>query len=255
MNIVVPIKFAPDLVEELEIDASGAALDRTFLRLILNEFDDHAIEQAILLKERSGGQVTIVAPDVEGAEDVLYTAAAKGAGRLIKLTGDFEMGVNSHALARAFAAVIKELHPDLVLTGVQAHDDLDGPVGPLLADSLGMPYLGYLAGVTAREGMCTARKEYPGGLIAEMDVRLPAVLGIQAAEKPPRYIVTSLITQAMKTARIEEVEAGELDCGGAALVARMSRPKAAAHAEMIEGDANQVGDALVTLLQERGLLS
>ncbi len=103
--------------------------------------------------------------------------------------------------------------------------------------------------------MCTARKEYPGGLIAEMEVRLPAVLGMQAAEKPPRYIVTSLITQAMKTARIEEVEAGELDCGGAALVARMSRPKAAAHAEMIEGDAYQVGDALVTLLQERGLLS
>ena len=49
MDIIVPIKFAPDLVEELEIDASGAALDRTFLRLIINEFDDHAIEQAILL--------------------------------------------------------------------------------------------------------------------------------------------------------------------------------------------------------------
>ena len=255
MDIVVPIKFAPDLVEELDIAASGTALDRTCLRLIINEFDDHAIEQALLLKERDGGQVTVVAPDVEGAEDVLYTAAAKGADRLIKLTGDFEMGVNNHALARALTAVVNELHPDLVLTGVQAHDDLDGPVGPLLAGYLGMPYLGYVAGVTVSEGKCIARKEYPGGLTAEMEVGLPAVLGIQAAEKPPRYIITSLITQAMKTAQIEESEAGEFDSSGAAAVARMSRLEAAVHAEMIEGEADQVADALVALFKERGLLA
>lgn len=255
MDIAVLIKFVPDLVEELEIDANGAALDRTFLRLIINEFDDHAIEQAILLKERGGGRVTVVTPDVEGAEDVLYTAAAKGADRLIKLRGDFEAGVNSHALARALATVLKDLHPDLVLTGVQAHDDLDGPVGPLLADYLSMPCVGYVAGVIVSEGKCAVRKEYPGGLIAEMEVELPAVLGIQAAEKPPRYIVTSLITQAMKTARIEEIEAGEFDSGGAAPVARMSRLEAAAHAEMIEGEVDQVANALVVLLKERGLLT
>lgn len=255
MNIVVPIKFAPDLVEELEIDSSGAALDRTFLRLIINEFDDHAIEQALLLKERGGGRVTVLSLDVEGAEDVLYTAAAKGADRLIKLIGDFEKGLNNHALARILANAVKELQPDLVLTGVQAHDDLDGPVGPLLADCLGMPYVGYVAGVTAGEGKCTARKEYPGGLIAEMEVRLPAVLGIQAAEKPPRYIVTSLIMQAMKTAKIEENESGEADSNGAVAVARMSQPEAAAHAEMFEGDADQVAEALIALFKERGLLA
>jgi electron transfer flavoprotein beta subunit len=102
MNIVVPVKLVPDLVEELEIDESGTALDTTWLRLIINECDDHAIEQAILLKERGGGQVTILAPDAEDVDDVLYTAAAKGAGRLIKLTGDpstgsgqrFEKGMN-----------------------------------------------------------------------------------------------------------------------------------------------------------------
>ncbi len=254
MDIAVLIKFVPDLVEELEIDASGAALDRTFMRLIINEFDDHALEQAILLKERGGGRLTVVTPDVEGAEDVLYTAAAKGADRLIKLMGDFEAGVNSHALARALAAVLKDLHPDLVLTGVQAHDDLDGPMGPLLADCLGMPYVGYVAGATVSENKCLVRKEYPGGLIAEMEVRLPAVLGIQAAEQPPRYIVTSLITQVMKTAVIEEIEAGEADGSGAAEVARMSHPEAATHAKMIAGEPDQVADALVKLFKERGLL-
>ena len=167
MNIVVAVKLVPDLVEELEIDDSGAALDMTWMRLIINEFDDHAIEQAILLKERGGGQLTVIVPDAEGADDVLYAAAAKGADRLIKLMGDFEEGVNNHALARVLATIVKELQPDLVLTGVQAHDDLDGSVGPLLAEHLGMPYVGYVAGVEMSDGVATARKEYPGGLIGK----------------------------------------------------------------------------------------
>ena len=90
MNIVVPIKLVPDLVEELSIDESGVALDTTWMRMIINEFDDHAIEQAILLKEQGSGHVTVIAPEIEGVDDVLYTAAAKGADRLIKLTGNFE---------------------------------------------------------------------------------------------------------------------------------------------------------------------
>src|SRR5271157_4141598 len=129
MNIVVLAKLVPDLVEELTIDASGAALDMTFARLIINELDDHAIEQSILLKERSGGQVTVITLDLEGADDVLFTAAAKGADRLIKIKGDFAGGVSNHALARACATIVKELQPDLGLTGVQAHNDIDGLAG------------------------------------------------------------------------------------------------------------------------------
>ena len=78
---------------------------------------------------------------------------------------------------------------------------------------------------------------------------------IQAAENPPRYVVTSLITQAMKSARIEEIETGEFDSGGAAAVERMSRLEATTHAEMIEGSTDQVADKLVAVLRERGLLA
>ncbi len=254
MNIVVPIKLVPDLVEELAIDESGAALDTTWLRWIINEFDDHAIEQAILLKERGGGQVTIVAPDSEGVDDVLFTAAAKGADRLIKLSGEFGSGVNNHALARALVAVVKELQPDLALTGVQAHNDLDGPVGPLLAEYLGMPYVGYVAGVTATDGKVTVRKEYPGGLIAEMEVTLPAVLGIQAAEQPPRYVAVSKVRQAMKSATIEEQEIAGLDLSGGPSVGRMFQPEVAERATMIEGDVDEVAARLIEIFKEVGVL-
>ncbi|GAB4535111.1 MAG: electron transfer flavoprotein subunit beta/FixA family protein [Anaerolineae bacterium] len=254
MNIVATVKLVPDLVEELEIDESGAALDMTWMRLIINEFDDHAIEQGVLLKERGGGHLTVVVPDVEGADDVLFAAAAKGADRLIKLTDDFEKGVNNHALARALAPIVKELKPDLVLTGVQTHEDLDGSVGPLLAELLGMPYVGYVSGVTVNEGTITVRKEYPGGLIAQMQVTLPALLGIQAADEPPRYVPISKIRQAMKDASIEEQAVADLDPSGGPTITRMFERETAERATMIEGDEEEIADRLVEIFQEAGIL-
>lgn len=253
MNIVVLAKLVPDLVEELTIDASGAALDLTFARWIINEFDDHAIEQGILLKERSGGTVTVIAPDLEGADDVLFTAAAKGADRLIKVRSDFS-AANNHAVARAFSAIIKGFQPDLILTGVQAHNDLDGSAGPLLAESLGLPYVGYVSGVALADGKFMVKKEYPGGLIAEMEVTLPAVFGIQAAEQPPRYVAVSKVRQAMKTSSIEEMDASDLDLSGAPEIERMFQPEAAAHAEMLEGTPEEVSAKLVALFKELGVL-
>jgi len=254
MNIVVVVKLVPDLVEELTVDASGTALDTSWLRRIINEFDDHAVEQGILLKERSGGQVTVLAPDVEGADDILFTAAAKGADRLLKLSGDFGSVVNNHALARALSTTIKDLKADLVLTGVQAHDDSDGPIGPLLAEFLGMAYLGYVAGLSVQEAKVTARKEYPGGLVAEMEVDLPAVLGIQASEKPPRYVAVSKVRQAMQTAKLESQAAPAWDMSGGLPVARMFQPEAASRATLIEGDAEAVSSRLVEILKEAGVL-
>jgi len=254
MNIVVPIKFVPDLVEELTIDDSGAALDTAWMRMILNEFDDHAIEQAILLKEAGAGSVTVVAPDTEGVDDALFAAAAKGADRLIKLTGNFENDVRSHALARVFANAVKTLRPELILTGVQAHNDLDGAIGARLAELLGMPYIGYISGVSLAQNKAKVRKEYPGGLIAEMEMTLPGVIGVQAASQPQRYVPISKVRQAMKTARIEEMPAAELESAGGPAVSRMFRPEVGARAEMIEGDAGDVAARLVELFREQGIL-
>lgn len=254
MKIAVPIILIPDLVEELTIDDSGKALDMTWARLIINEFDDHAVEQAILLKEKGGGEVTIVAFDSEDIDDVLFTAAAKGADQLIKLTGDLEEDLNNHARARVFSDTLKALNPDLVLVGVQAHNDLDGQIAPLLAEYLGYPYIGYVSGVEVGDGKVVTRKEYPGGLIAEMEASLPAVLGIQASEEPPRYVAFSKVRQAMKTAQIDEREIGALDLSGASEVSRMFQPDAAERATMIEGGVEEVSTKLIEILKEIGVV-
>lgn len=254
MNIIVLIKFVPDLVEELIVDANGSALDPSCVRLLINEFDDHAIEQAILLKEAGAGQVTVVAPDSEATDDALYAAAAKGADRLVKLTGDWEAGVNNHARARVFANYVKTLAPELILTGVQAHNDVDGAVGPQLAEHLGMPYVGYVAGVNISGDKAIVCKEFPGGLAAQMEVAVPAVLGIQAAAKPPRYVPISKIRQTMKTAKIETFPAAELETAGMPTSLRFFKPESGAHATMIDGDVDAVATKLVAIFREQGLL-
>ena len=254
MNIVVPVKIVPDLVEELAIDSSGAALDTSWLRLIINEFDDHAMEQSLLLKEQAGGQVTVIAVEAEGVDDILFTAAAKGVDRLIKLGAEAGSTINNHALARALAALIRELKPELVLTGVQAHNDLDGSVGPLLAEYLGMPYIGYVAGVNTSGDSVTVRKEYPGGLAGELQVKLPAVLGIQAAEKPPRYVAVSKVRQAMQTAKIEAQPCPSLDSTGGLPPTRLYQPEPTERATMIEGTVETVSAKILEILKSAGVM-
>jgi electron transfer flavoprotein beta subunit len=254
MNIVVPVKLVPDLVEELSIDPSGTALDTAWLRMIVNEFDDHAIEQAIILKEKTNAHVTVISTDVEGVDDLLFTAAAKGADRLIKLTGDLEGGINNHALARVLASIIRDLKPDLILTGVQAHNDLDGTIGPQLAEYLGMPYVGYISGVNINGDKVDVRKEYPGGLIGEMQVTLPALLGIQASEQPPRYVAISKVRQMMKTMSIEEMALPVLDPSGAPNVNRMYQPEPLEKATMLSDNPDEAASQLVDIFKEMGLL-
>lgn len=259
MHILVLTKMVPDLVDELTIDPSGVALDTAWLRFMLNEFDDHAIEQAILLKESlvndgKSCQVTVTAPDIEGCEDALFTAAAKGADRLIKLRADFEAGVNNHTLARACQSLLADLAPDLVLTGVQSHDDLDGSLGSLIAGYKEWPYVGYIAGARFENGSIAVRKEFPGGIQAEMQVRYPAVLGIQAAESPPRYVAFSRIRQAMKEAPLDELDLELLDPIGGTQVSSMYPTETGEKAEMFQGSPEQIASQLVEVLQQIGVV-
>jgi len=101
-----------------------------------------------------------------------------------------------------------------------------------------------------------ATKEYPGGVRGEFEVKLPAVLGIQAAEKPPRYVPVAKVRAAMKTQKIDSAPASLPADGGcaAAQVVEMKRNEPAGHAEMLDGDPESVSDKLCGILTGHGLL-
>lgn len=254
MKIIVPVQLVPDLVEELEFNKFRNALDFENLAWILNEFDDHAIEQAILIKEKIGAEVVVVGAGWGEMDDALFAALAKGADRLIKVSADYESeGVNNHALARIFKPVIEAEKPNLILTGVSNHNGMDGVLGALLAEYLGLPYIGYVSGVRTDETRVIVQKDYPGGLKANMEVVLPAVLGISSSETPPRYVPISKVRQAMKTGKIDDQE-GEIDLAGGVPVLAMYEPEAAGRAEMLEGHLDEIIDRVVGIIKDQGLL-
>ena len=100
----------------------------------------------------------------------------------------------------------------------------------------------------------TVRQEYAGGVMAELEVDLPAVIGVQAAEKPPRYAPVSKVRALMKTAKLDEVACTPVEAEAGAEVRRLFKPEAGGGAEMIEGSAEDVADKLVALLSGKGLL-
>jgi len=258
MNLYVLLKMVPDTVEELNVAADGKSLDSEFLRFKLSEPDDHALEQALILKEKHGGKVTVVALDAPEVDDVLFTALAKGADRAVKVPIN-QAGLGTVASAKVLAdffAASGQITPDtLLLPGSQAIDDLEGEVAPLLAAALNLPYVGVVCGVkAAADGKATVMKEFAGGLRAEFEVTLPTVLGIQSAEKPPRYVPVAKVRAVMKSAKIEDADLTPPDRPIQLDIERMYKPEAAGRAEMFEGTPEEVADKLVEVLAKNSVI-
>ena len=255
MNLIVPVKQVPDLVEELEINSEWTDLEREWLKYKMNEWDESALEEALQLKELVGGTVAVLTVATGDVDELLYTCVAKGADTVARIVGDFEENHDSHSVARALAAAIREQPYDLILTGVQAVDDLDGQVGVLLATYLGIPHISVVSGIEVNpvNRTATVHQEYAGGIMATFEVDLPAVLGVQASRAVPRYAPVSRVRQAMKTAQIAEIEAAVPARAGIS-VKRMFKPESAEHAEMLEGDTEEIVERVTEILRERGLL-
>lgn len=253
MHIAVVLRIVPDVTEEIEIAGNGIEIDREWIGLKLNEFDDHALEEAVLLKESTGARVTAVTLAGDGAERQLQTAIARGADNAVVVNHDQEGAVGARAAAHLLGSVLKNLGADLVLTGVQTPEDVFGQLAPFLAADLQWPVLNAINGVSVAEGGLEVTQEYSGGYSSRLAVKLPAVLGIQAASKPPRYVSGSKLRQA-STATIASVVSTVPDGFRAQVSTRLGASQSGAKADMITGSAEQIAAKLVDMLAERGLV-
>jgi electron transfer flavoprotein beta subunit len=246
------MKAVPDLVEEIEPTPDETGIDREYLTFVLNEWDAQALEEALLVKDATGAEVVAVGladdPDIDQA---LYTAIAKGADAAVKITGG---GTQTATRAALFAGYLASEPADLVITGVQAPDDLDGQLPPMLAAHLGLPHVSVVVGVEAADGGLTVRQEFAGGRLHELRVTTPAVIGVQAARQAPRYAPISRIRQATQAGGLREAEVTPAAVTPQPTVRRMYRPEKSGHAEMLTGTADEVASKIVDLLRERGLV-
>ena len=214
---------------------------------ITNEADEHALEEALVLKARHAARVTAIGVGGEEAKDALAAAIAKGADEAVFVPVPFEHRGDNHRLASVLAPSMKAAGYDLILTGVWAADQLDAGLAGLLGVRLSLPYVGGVVSVAveAPGTKGTVRKEYPGGRLA--------VLGVQSAEQPPRYVPVSKVAQAKRTLQLTELtEPTVLEMGVRPTKLLKSDP--ISRAEMLTGDVSQVADQIVRLLRERSLV-
>jgi electron transfer flavoprotein beta subunit len=252
MKIAVLMRAVPDPVEELEID--GEDLDRDYLGFVLNEFDDHALEEALLLKEEVGGTVHAVAiGTADEVEQMLHTAIAKGADEAMMLGEDID-ALDAHTQAGTFADTLRPVGYDLVLSGVQASDELEGQVTMLVAAALGYPHMSVVVSAKPDGDGLRVTKEYWGGITADYRVSLPAVLGIQTAREAPRYVAVARIRQAQESDALASVDMEQPDSGGRIHITAMRLPDTGEGAEMIEGDEEAAAEKVYEILSSAGVV-
>jgi electron transfer flavoprotein beta subunit len=251
MKIAVLMKDVPDLVEDLEVEDGALPLDE--MSFVPSEWDDQALEEALLIKEEDGADVTAVAVDTGDVDTMLYTALAKGVDRAVKIVGDFSRSLTNRQRAELLARYCQNERFDLILTGVQAIDDLDGQIAGLVAGLMGIGHASVVRDVHVAQDRVRFVQEYSGGKMAEFDLACPALLGIQAARKPPRYVTIAKVRQVQKSAEIDEVEdsVGETPV---VTVRRLYKPESGGHAEMWGDDVETVANHIVAILEEKKLL-
>lgn len=251
MNIVVILQTVPDSAEELPL--LDGALDWDEAPLRLNEFDDHALEEAVLAKEEAGA--TVIALALENAGDrVLQTAIARGADRAVKLVNEVPLDASVRMIAPLMAEAVRKLEADLVVTGVQTPGDIFGQLAPFTAAELGWPSLGGAVGVDCTADTPVVTQEFGGGRAAMVSVALPAVVGVQAARRPPRYVSGSKLRQAVQSASIEKLEVAAELADEPGKVVALRPPHKTTTISFLDDDPDAAADQVMEILRQRGFV-
>ncbi len=211
MNAVVCIKQVPDT--EARVKLQGGQLALAGMPLMLNAFDEYAIEEALLLREKFGGKVTVLSMGPAEASEALKKALAMGADEAILLSDAAFEGADTWATAYTLAGAIRKIGGyDIVLFGKQSTDGTSASVGPAVARFLGLPALTYVfkirqadfgAHKVTVERLLEGRREIVEGALPAVvavvkDInqpRYPTLLGIRKASKAviPTWVVADLV--------------------------------------------------------------
>jgi electron transfer flavoprotein beta subunit len=257
MEILVCVKRVPDTAEnEIEVNRDGSDIERDDLVYSVNEWDNYAVEEAIRIRDKVGGSVTVATVGDEDAEEVLRREMAMGADNGILLSDAAFAGVDGRGIAAILKTAVEKGTYDLILTGALA-DDGAGQVGGMLAALLDWPYASVVNSIDILDdSKIKVGREIEGGNHEINEIDLPCVLSIQTGINEPRYVG---IRGIRKVASVEIPVYGAADLGlsAEAVGARVRRadyfvPALGAGAEILEGSMEEKIDKLIELLKAKG---
>ena len=260
MKILVCVKRVPDPSEtEFEITPGHSDIQRDELVYSINESDNYAVEEAIQISAKIGGDVTVVTVGDEEDEEVLRREMAMGAKNGVLISDPGFAGSDGRGIATILKAYVAKHNYDLILTGVQA-DAGGAQVGGMLAALLDYPFASLVNGIE----IVGARKlkisrEVEGGAHEISEIDLPCVLSIQTGINEPRYVGMRGIRQvaSIPIASFDGEALGLSAEKTGAAVAKVKRvdyfvPVAAGGARMLSGNTEQMAEELVDILIAKG---
>ena len=186
MNIVVLVKQVPDTWAERKLSDSDKTLDRASVDVVMNEIDEYAVEEALRIKESSGGEVTILTMGPERAVETIRKALSMGADKAVHLTDPALAGSDAVQTSYALAQVLSTLEYDLVIAGSEATDSRMSIMTALLAERTGQPQLTGARKVTADGGTVRIERQTEGGYDV-VEAPTPALVSVVEKINEPRY--------------------------------------------------------------------
>jgi electron transfer flavoprotein beta subunit len=230
--------------------ASGKWIDETDLSFEINEPDAYALEEALQLKGKHGGEVVVLCGGPERAAQTIREALAKGADRAIHIETDGQTSLDTLSVAKLLAAAVTPEKPDLILTGLQSDDLGAGQTGVVMAELLGLPHSTIIMQVETLDASIRVKRELENGWFQHIEMPLPAVLAMQSGSNKLRYATLMGIKKA-KSKEIRRVTPAELG-GTAAAVADIEKvylPQKSKQTQIFEGDAKAAAAQLVEKLK------
>ena len=262
MNIVVCIKQVPD-VPSIRIDRQRMTIIREGVDSIINPLDYVALEAALDLREREGGQVTVITMGPPQSEEALREALAVGADRAILLTDSAFAGGDTLATSHVLATAISRLDPfpDLALCGMQTIDSDTGHVGPQIAEELDFPQVGGVNEIHL-EGDSLVVKRVSDGFLDTIKVTLPALLTVTRGLCPVRDMPLGALETAFSQKDVVRWGVDDLGLkkeevgleGSATRVWKLRPPPPKRKGELVSGSPQTLLDNLIRKLEALSIL-
>jgi electron transfer flavoprotein beta subunit len=243
MKLAACINHVPDTAAKINIAAAGKTIDKTGVTYVLSPYDEFAVEECLRLKEKNGGEVTVISLGGDVHKETLRKALAMGADKAVLLKDDAMR--DSFGVAQALADYLKEVSPDVVFFGKQSVDYDDSAVGTMVAEMLGMPSVSVIVKLEVSGNKAIAEREIEGGREV-VETSLPAVFTAQKGLNEPRYPSLKGIMGA-KSKPIEERPASPV--APKTELVQMQKPPAKPAGKIVGTDVSAVPE-LVRLLHE-----
>jgi electron transfer flavoprotein beta subunit len=259
MDIVVCVKRVP-LTEEVDlvIDEQSKGIKKDQLAFVLNDWDNYAIEEAILIKEKHAGTVTAITVGNEDDEDVLRRCLAMGADRAIRIEAGDVSRFDSYGISKLLSRVVKDLPFDLVFTGVLADDDYWGMVGMMMAEQLKINHANAVTAIEIEDGKAQTTSELEGGLSEVSLIELPALLTIQTGINEPRYVSILGIRKAakkeLKVMDLSDLGISDEELSPRTIIEEVYLPPETEGAQILTGDADKIASDFIDILTKKGVI-